>query len=537
MSAGNRTVSWKIGEAVVVDDTFIRQDWHAGAVGDFYSLQVAFCHPCENSQRALYDDQRVRCGAPAASTTDGACLASAEGTCAAAPQAGVTLAKAAAAQTLRASVPFAAAALWAVSLPQLAHCFGGVSERCPADTQHGGANPLSALNTWRYVLNNIKAAVHFAGVQVAPELLVAIAEVHAAITDFFVVPALDRFTPIVGSAMQIVEAVKPWLEQQRLHPAVVPISVASPVVALPSDGSGTPSSVTFPMAYGKAMPAVGFGTWKLEGSACYDAVKWALEAGIRHIDTAEAYYNEAEVGRALRDSGVPRADVFLTTKSTSVALGMAEPAFLEASFAGQLQALQTDYVDVYMLHANHPGGSEKLRAVWQEMERMHDLGRAKTLGVSNFGIKELEELWALARVKPAYVQNIHKVYKPGEQIHGGSATWLVDWARSHNVVVVGYSVINSWPHLLPPLEDPHVVAVAKAHGRTASQVLHRWALQQGVAVIPKASSRERIRENSMLFDFELSPVEMAVLDGLATLSESTNTQALPAWRPDIFNLR
>jgi len=386
-------------------------------------------------------------------------------------------------------------------------------------------------------VNNIKAAVRVSGVQVAPELTAAIGEVHAAITEFFKVPALDRFSPIVGSAMQIVEAVKPWLQQQQLQPALVPISVARPAsLGLPSDGTATLGSVTFPMANGKAMPAVGFGTWKLEGSACYDAVKWALEVGIRHIDTAEAYYNEAEVGRALRDSGVPRADVFLATKSTSVALGMAEPAFLESSLAGQLQALQTEYVDVYMLHANGPGGSERLQAVWQQMERMYDLGRVKALGVSNFGVSELEELWGLARVKPAYVQNIYKIYKPGEQIHGGSAIGLVDWARSHNVVVVGYSVINSWPHLLAPLEDPHVLAVAKAHSRTSSQVLHRWALQQGIAVIPKASSKERIRENSMLFDFELSPIEMAVLDGLATLSESTNSQALPSWRPDIFGL-
>jgi len=98
-------------------------------------------------------------------------------------------------------------------------------------------------------------------------------------------------------------------------------------------------------------------------------------------------------------------------------------------------------------------------------------------------------------------------------------------------------VINAWPHLLPPLEDPHVLAIARARGRTASQVLHRWALQHGVAVIPKASSRERILENSMLFDFELAPVEMAALDGLATLSESTHEQLRPPWSPDVYGLQ
>lgn len=107
---------------------------------------------------------------------------------------------------------------------------------------------------------------------------------------------------------------------------------------IPSDGQTGLSGVSFDLANGVRMPAIGFGTWKLEGTACYNAVRWALELGLRHIDTAEAYGNEAEVGRALRDSGVPREELFLATKATSVALGMAEPAYLEAVFAGQLQA-------------------------------------------------------------------------------------------------------------------------------------------------------------------------------------------------------
>lgn len=284
------------------------------------------------------------------------------------------------------------------------------------------------------------------------------------------------------------------------------------------------------------MPAVGFGTWKLEGAACYEAVRWALQAGVRHIDTGEAYQNEAEVGRALRDSGVPRTDVFLAVKATSVAMGMAEPSYLEAIFAGQLQALQTEYVDVYLLHAAGVKG-EQFRAVWQGMEKLYDLGRARALGVSNFAVSELEELWQFARVKPAYLQNIFKVYKPGEQIlTGASPDGSVLWAQRHGLAVVGYSVINSWPHMLPPLEDPHVLEVARARGRTPSQVLHRWALQHGLAVIPKASSDARVRENSLLLDFELTPADMALLDGLATLSESTETELRPGWSADVFGL-
>ncbi|OLP92169.1 Prostaglandin F synthase [Symbiodinium microadriaticum] len=140
--------------------------------------------------------------------------------------------------------------------------------------------------------------------------------------------------------------------------------------------------------------------------------------GLRHIDTAEAYQNEAEIGKkslclrgqAIRDSGIPREQIFLATKATSVALGMAEPAYLEAIVAGQLQALQTDYLDVYMLHAAGIAG-QKLQEVWSSMERLVELGRVRALGVSNFGVQELEALWSLARIKPVYMQNIFKVYK------------------------------------------------------------------------------------------------------------------------------
>ena len=170
------------------------------------------------------------------------------------------------------------------------------------------------------------------------------------------------------------------------------------------------------------------------------------------------------------------------------------------------------------------------------MENLVDLGRVRALGVSNFGIQELETLWSFARVKPVYVQNIFKIYKQGEQILSFRSQSVMDWARSHGMMMVGYSTINSWPHLLPPLSDPHVLQIAKAKGRTASQVLHRWALQHGVTVIPKASSLERIRENSQLLDFELSDAQMSALDGLATLSETTHDKMLPLWREDVFDL-
>eukprot|EP00929_Paragymnodinium_shiwhaense_P080800 TRINITY_DN42160_c0_g1_i1.p1 TRINITY_DN42160_c0_g1~~TRINITY_DN42160_c0_g1_i1.p1 ORF type:complete len:894 (+),score=175.24 TRINITY_DN42160_c0_g1_i1:65-2746(+) len=521
MSVGNRTLGWQSGEAIVFDDTFIREAWHAGVVGDLYTLQVTFCHPCDDGQRSTYPS--LSCGSKAA-----------------APQA-AGLSAAAARQPQQATsgakmqVPLAAAAWWAATLPELAACNGGISERCPADTQHGGPNPLSALNTWNYALNALRAALVHAKVEIDPALLSAVVQLQGAIQGFFKMPALDHFGPIVANALQIFEAVGPWLQQSQLANIEISAKDVRPSLSVPSDGRSNAATVTFPLANGRQMPAVGFGTWKLEGAGCYDAVLAALRLGIRHIDTAEAYGNEAEVGRALKDSGVPRSEIFLTTKATSVALGMADISYCEQIFAGQLQALQTDYVDIYMLHAAGVKG-QQFRTVWQCLERLHDAGYAKGLGVSNFAVENLEELWSFARIKPVYVQNIYKVYKPGEQILGSAQMGVAEWAQQRNVAVVGYSVINSWPHLLPPLQDPIVVSIARSHARTSSQVLHRWALQRGIAVIPKASSLERIKENMALFDFELSVGEMAVLDGLAMLSESTNADVLPRWLPDTFGL-
>eukprot|EP00927_Polykrikos_kofoidii_P038580 TRINITY_DN32994_c0_g1_i1.p1 TRINITY_DN32994_c0_g1~~TRINITY_DN32994_c0_g1_i1.p1 ORF type:complete len:903 (+),score=121.79 TRINITY_DN32994_c0_g1_i1:160-2709(+) len=513
MSVGNRTVSWTKGEAVVYDDTYIRQDWHAGVKGDIYLLRIGFCHPCDESQRSAYGTS-VACPPSRGGNVDSDLTPS------------------------HVLAQFASTALWAATLPELTKCNAGIGEECPPDTQHGGANLLSAMNTWNYALNNLKAAVRFTGIAVDPSLSQAVSQTQRAMHEFLKFPALEHFNPIMAALIQIFDVVRPWLQSQGPVRVPLPASAAAQIGAvqkIPADGSATPATVVVTLSNGVKMPLVGFGTWKLEGTACYNAVLWALQSGVRHIDTAEAYGNEADIGRAIKDSGVPREEVFIASKATSVPLGMAELSYFETIFAGQLESLQTDYLDVYMLHAAGVKGQE-LEAVWRAMERLVDLGRVRALGVSNFGISEAEELWSFSRIKPVYMQNIFKVYKQGEQIQSGSAVGLVDWARAHGVSLVGYSVINSWPHLLPPLEDPHVLAIAKAHERTASQVLHRWALQSGVAVIPKASSKERIRENMLLFDFELTQAEMAGLSGLATLSESTDVEVLPSWSQDLFGL-
>jgi len=275
------------------------------------------------------------------------------------------------------------------------------------------------------------------------------------------------------------------------------------------------------------------GTWHLNGQECYNAVRWALEAGYRHIDTAEGYGNEAEIGRALIDSGIPRKDIFIATKASSVAMGAAEPSLLEAVFMRQLGELQTDYVDVYMLHTPPPD-SNTLQLLWMGLERLYDAGRVRSLGISNADPSDLEKITAFARVQPTYMQNIFKVYKPGQQMLSDAD--MISVAKQHGIAVMGYSAATSWPHILPPIEDPHVLNVAARVGRSPSQVLHRWSLQHGVGVLPKSSKKYRIRENAALLDFALGAEEMALLDSLASLAESGSTTIKPLWREDTVGL-
>lgn len=235
------------------------------------------------------------------------------------------------------------------------------------------------------------------------------------------------------------------------------------------------------------MPAVGFGTWRLWAKDAYQPVRWALEAGYRHLDTAEGYANEAEIGKAISDSGIPREEIFIATKASSVPKGLTDMGHAAEVFAFQLAQLGTHYVDLYMLHTPPPD-PKQLQLLWQIMETFYDEGRARALGVSNCDVKELQFILSFARIPPAYVQNLFKIYKPGEQIFTDD---VVAFAQSNGMVFMGYSVQTEWPHVMSPLEDPHILAISASVGRTPSQVLHRWALQRGVGVIPKSATRSR----------------------------------------------
>ena len=249
-----------------------------------------------------------------------------------------------------------------------------------------------------------------------------------------------------------------------------------------------------PLGPGIEMPLLGFGTWQIRGPAAYEAVRDAIEAGYRHIDTATMYGNEAEVGRALADSGVPREEVFVTTKLPPERAGR-ERATLDAS----LRALGVAAVDLWLIHWPP---RRKSVAVWREMLAARDEGRARAVGVSNYGIDEIDELIGATGQKPAV-----------NQIRFGPSLYdpkLIAEHRERGVVVEGYS-----PFKTTNLHDPVLARIASAHGVDPARVVLRWHVQHEIVVIPKSKTPERIAGNAAIDGFALTDDEMAAIDGLA----------------------
>lgn len=269
---------------------------------------------------------------------------------------------------------------------------------------------------------------------------------------------------------------------------------------------------------GVSVPLLGFGTWQMEGKDVYNAVKAALKAGYRHIDTAQGYGNEADVGRAIKDSGVPRKDIFLATK-----LSEDQDFGIKATrdqALNQMKELGVDYLDLYMIHGPTEDRA-KMKEAWQAMEALYKEGKIKALGVSNYEVTDLEELKGYAKVQPATVQNKYDPYNPGS--HETSAVGhesVLAYCKKNNLRFVAYSILNSWPFELSARQDPHVLEIAAATGKTPSQVLLRWALQMGMAVIPKSKTPARIVENSKLFDFTLDDAHMRSINGLSWMTQA-----------------
>jgi len=247
------------------------------------------------------------------------------------------------------------------------------------------------------------------------------------------------------------------------------------------------------LADGHRMPMLGLGVWQVaDGTACVNAVRWALELGYRHIDTAQAYGNEKSVGKALRDSGVPRNEVFLTTKffpARKDPVGEAEQS---------LRRLGVDQVDLYLIHWPQGGATW----AWPGMERARELGFARSIGVSNFSVSQLDEVIAAGTSRPV----VNQVQFSALEYRRG----LLEACGQRSIALEAYSSLGTARHL----SNKNVSRVAQRVGRTPAQVLLRWCLQHDVPVIPKSTHRDRIAENAQLFDFTLSEQDMTELDAL-----------------------
>jgi 2,5-diketo-D-gluconate reductase A len=251
---------------------------------------------------------------------------------------------------------------------------------------------------------------------------------------------------------------------------------------------------TVTIAPGVEMPLVGLGTWQANGSKAYDAVRHALDVGYRHIDTATMYGNEAAVGRAVRDSGLPRDEVFITTKLPSGNAGR-ERATIDAS----LHALEVEQVDLWLIH--WPPGGRTAPEVWEQFVEIHAAGLARAIGVSNYDVRQIDELIAASGVTPAV-----------NQIEWSPARYdaaIVEAHRARAVTLEGYSPFKS-----ANLRERVLLEIAERHGVTVRQVVVRWHIEHGIVVIPKSSDPERIAANFDVFGFALDADEVARIDAL-----------------------
>jgi len=269
------------------------------------------------------------------------------------------------------------------------------------------------------------------------------------------------------------------------------------------------SDVMLRLNNGVEVPALGLGTYKLVGEAAYAPVRAALGCGYRHIDTASFYENEEAVGRAVRESGVPREEVFITSKVWNTEQGFEETL---NAFDRTLQRLGMDHLDLYLVHWPVPG---KRLETYRALERLYEEGRVRAIGVSNFTVRHLEELYGACQVMPAVNQVEMSPFLYQKE--------LLEHCRGRNVLVTAFSPLARGQ----ALGDPVLAEVAARHRRSPAQVMIRWCLQKGMAVIPRSADPAHIKENADVFDFSLDEEDMARLDLLHTGLRTTTD-------PDIY---
>jgi diketogulonate reductase-like aldo/keto reductase len=245
---------------------------------------------------------------------------------------------------------------------------------------------------------------------------------------------------------------------------------------------------------GTEMPLLGFGTWQAKnGETAYNAVRYALKAGYRHIDTAKFYRNEVSVGRAIRDSGIPREEIFVTTK-----IFPTDAMNIEKSFQNSLNRLDIDYIDLYLIHWPVPGIVKK---AWAKMEQIYTKSnKVKAIGVSNHSVAQLKSILRTAKVKPVVNQIKCSPYNYNPAMH--------KFCDENGIIMEAYSPLTRGNML----NDDKLTTIAKKYNKSTAQILLRWCVQKGIVTIPKSIHEKRVKENAKIFDFELSDTDIRKLD-------------------------
>ena len=261
----------------------------------------------------------------------------------------------------------------------------------------------------------------------------------------------------------------------------------------------------YKLSNGVEIPCIGFGTWQTpDGDVCVSSVLSAIEAGYRHIDTAQGYGNEESVGLAVKKSGIDRKDLFITSKLTNSEHGYERTL---AAFEETMKKLDMDYLDLYLIHWPNPIAfrdhwQEANAGTWKAFEELYKAGRIRAIGISNFRPHHIEELMKTATVAPM-VNQIRLC--PGE-----TQDEVVDYCRSHNIQLEAYSPLG----VGKIFEVPEMKALAEKYGKSIAQICIRWSLQRGYLPLPKSVNPARIQENANVFDFELEASDVQLIADL-----------------------
>lgn len=262
---------------------------------------------------------------------------------------------------------------------------------------------------------------------------------------------------------------------------------------------------TYTLANDVQIPCIGFGTWQTpDGEIAINSVKAALKAGYRHIDTAACYGNEASVGQAIKESGVPREEIFVTSKVWNTERGYEKTL---AAFETTMAKLDLDYVDLYLIHwpaaANQFENWKEINAqTWRALEELYIKGKVKAIGVSNFLPHHLEALLEGAKVVPMVNQiEYHPGFMQAES---------VAFCKAHNILVEAWSPLGTGN----VLNNETLIMMAQKYSKTVAQICIRWVLQHGLLPLPKSITESRIIENTEVFDFELKEEDMAIIDAI-----------------------